>query len=152
MKKFAKFIVGLVAITAATVGAFGLTACQSGKTYTGEYHYNLKGTEYGVKVDVTVKNDKITKVKFDDCDYVEATATWVDIDDHNEHKDEMLTYYEGKTVQEIMAVTSQLQLVEPVGIDENPSVSDESLVLQGSTASSARLLRAVQDALSKIDK
>lgn len=155
MKKLFKTlaVLGVAGVAAAGVAAF--SACgESGKTYNGEYHYNSYGHEYGVKVAVTVKEDKISKVKVVDSDYVSVSdpvdgTNWdqTKVDNWNNNLANLLKAYEGKTVQAIFAATSSISGVS--GATEN-SVSESSLVITGATQGSARILLAVQDALKDL--
>jgi len=59
----------------------------------------------------------------------------------------LLKSYEGKTVEEVLAMTSSIKGVD--GATTN-SVSDDSLVITDATQGSARVLKAVQDAIKDI--
>ena len=113
----------------------------------GEYTYNAWGTDYGERVRVVLKEGKIERVATISCPYVNAsvTASW-DAGLWLNKSDEILAAYKGRTVDEVMALTSSLSGVD--GATEN-AVSDETVLASGATMSSARLLKAVQNALSK---
>jgi hypothetical protein len=64
MKKIFKGLSVLVATAALGAGIVTATACNGGNgTFIGEYHYNSHNTEYGIRVEVTVENNIITKVR-----------------------------------------------------------------------------------------
>jgi hypothetical protein len=120
-----------------------------GTTYDGEYTYNQYGTDYGVKVQVSVdKKGKILNVAILPSDYTQLSAaygTWTDTQRNEYLADEMklLNAYKGKTVDEIKNATATIKGVN--NAEEN-SVSDSTLKI-GASQSSARLLLAVKDAL-----
>ncbi|MDE6557847.1 MAG: hypothetical protein K2K39_01950 [Clostridia bacterium] len=118
------------------------------KVAEGEYTYNAWGTDYGERVRVVLKDGKIEKVATLSCPYVNAsiTASW-DAGLWLNAENGILAAYEGKTVEEVLAATSSLSGVD--GASEN-TVSDGSVLVTGATMSSARLLKAVQNALSKV--
>ena len=156
MKKFAKVLAVLSIAAVATAGVAAISACNSGETYNGDYHYaNSPGEgNYGIKVKVTVSDGKITKVEKVDSDYIECSAvnenlnwTQAKVDNWNNKLPELLKSYEGKTVEEVLAMTSSIKGVD--GATTN-SVSDDSLVITDATQGSARVLKAVQDAIKDI--
>ena len=114
----------------------------------GEYTYNAWGTDYGERVRVILKDGKIDKVATISCPYVNAsiTASW-DAGLWLNAKDDILAAYEGKTVEEVLAATSSLSGVDGGTVN---TVSDDTVLATGATMSSARLLKAVQNALSKV--
>ena len=154
MKKWAVLVAVL-----ALVLSFGLAACSnSGETVTGEYKYESQYGTYGCKVDVTVADGKITKVKL----YSEEETGWTQVspswqagmpagslghDECEAKTPDYLKKFEGKTVEEINAITVSIQGVE--NGTEN-SISDSSLAFTGATQSGARIIKAVQNALSKL--
>ena len=73
-----KLLAVLAVGAVATAGVVGLAACGekgiSGSA-KGEYSYESYGHTYGIKVEVTVENGKITKVERLEHDWVEATDT-----------------------------------------------------------------------------
>lgn len=157
MKKSAKVFL------CAAVAAFGISAgslvsgCIKTRTVSGEMHYNSWGTEYGIKVDVVVqadnKGDRIRKVTVAESDYAEASpamngwdpAVW------EENVQTLLNAYRGAYVDDLLA----LDVAENGGI---PLVKGnagfvnfgDGYIITGATLGSARLLLAVQDALSKL--
>ncbi len=150
MKKI--LVIALAVVMALSVVAFA--ACEKGETVTGECHYDSYGHTYGVKVDVTVKGDVITAVKL----YTEKETGWVRTSADNADlgwtsHDKVEAAYDqwikdtfvGKTVADVNAykatATAESQTVETTGI-----------AIQGGTQSSARIIVAVKDALSKLAK
>ncbi len=124
-----------------------------GTVYEGEYHYTNYGTEYGVKVNVTVNGGVITKVAIADSDYTQLSPAnpdygWTDENRQNylDNEDKLLAAYMDKTVGEVLAMS-----VTTNDNGEPSGVSDSSVLLSGATQSSGRLLLAVQNALSKIE-
>lgn len=117
----------------------------------GEYHYNQYGTEYGVKVKVFLKENVIAKVVVLDSGYCNATdmesGDWKP-SNWTEKEQDILNAYVGKTVAEITAATATVSGQN--GAEAN-SVSDGDLLVTGATMSSARLLLAVQNALSQLN-
>ncbi|MDE5942765.1 MAG: FMN-binding protein [Clostridia bacterium] len=118
-------------------------------TYTGEYHYNSNGNEYGIKVSVVVTGGKITKVSILDSDYVEVTSAlpqygWEqsNVDNWNNNIDNLLAQYNGKSVSDILAINVEVE-------DSVPADGQTfgGLVISGATQGSGRLLLAVQNAL-----
>lgn len=152
MKKAKKVLVSALMAVLALPVACAFAACDnSGEktyngTYTGEYHYNGWGTEYGVKVEVTVENNVIKSVKPVASDYVEASpdsgtkwtqATWTD------NAASVYAKYEGKTVAEIKAI----KVPTEEGGAPTTGETYSGLVHSGATLSSGRFLLAVQNAL-----
>jgi hypothetical protein len=131
--------------------------CQAkGTVYTGEYKYENYGTNYGVKVQVAVYNGTIIDVSIvnsdlkqlsDAADY--GTSKWTEEDRANYKTNEaaLLEAYNGKTVAAVKAATSA---INGVGEDDENTVSDSSLKITGATQCSARILRAVQNALANV--
>lgn len=80
MKKIFKALTLLIAV-ACCACAFAFAGCDAGYngTYTGEYHYVNYGQTYGMKVEVTVENNIITKVKdITPAEWHDVSASWVD--------------------------------------------------------------------------
>ncbi len=121
------------------------------KLKTGEYHYpnawSPTAPEYGVNVAVVVKDDKLVSVDIVDGDYVSVTESWPEKHYWLDQLDGLLAKYRGKSVNEILAIEVQT--------NANGQPSDgQSLggfVSTGATQGSGRLLKAVQNALSKQD-
>ena len=161
MKKTSKIFAVLlcVALVVAAIAVFA--ACDPGQTVTGECKYEnawTAGKFYGAKVDVTVKNGKITAVKlWSDADsgYVRTTTTWtkkegssdLGFDAAEDAYDQWIKdTFVGKTVEEVNAYKADVS--NPNAI----TVGTESAKLVGATQSSARIILAVQNALSQLDK
>ncbi len=158
MKKFLKTISIAVVAAALCVCAFAFAACndveEESVTYNGEYHYDNNGTEYGVKVAVTVKGDTIEKVEILSSDYVEISPVtpeynWTEdnIAVYTNGKAGLLKAYEGKKVSDVKAAKASVKGQN--GAEEN-GVSDSALLISGATQCSARLLLAVQNALENV--
>ena len=112
----------------------------------GGYGYTSWSTNYGAKVRVVLKDNVIKKVVTLSGDYTNAsTGTTWNPQLWNAEADRILAAYEGKTADEILAMTATV--AGQNGATEN-SVSDSSLIATGATLSSARLLLAVQAALA----
>ena len=155
MKKILVLMLAFVMVFAVC----SLTACGKEYTYTGEVSYESHNTTYGVKVDVTVKGDKITAVKLytdEETGWVRTSAGWKSTEEGGYGMNEgdlgvaaaeaaypeYLNTFVGKTVAEIMAV-------EATATAEGQSVTTEGWNLTGATQSAARIIVAVQNALSK---
>lgn len=136
------------------VSAFALTACAQPQTVTGECMYtNTHGTKYGVKVDVTVQNGIITAVKL----YTDEETGWVrtspampeygwaqeKVDAAEGAYAEYLDKFVGMTVEQANAIVA-------TATAEGQSVETEGWAIAGATVSSARIIVAVQNALSKL--
>ncbi len=149
MKKI--LVIALAVVMTLSIVAFA--ACASEQKVTGEVHYNSYGTEYGVKVDVTVKGDIITEVKL----YTDAESGYVrtskDNPDHgwtsfqkteDAYADYIKNNFVGKTVAEVNAYVAEAK-AEGQTVTTGPKI-------EGATQSSARIIVAVKDALSKLAK
>ncbi len=158
MKKTSKIFAVLLCV-ALVVGAIAVfAACDPGQTVTGDCHYENYGHTYGAKVDVTVKNGKITEVKlWSDADsgYVRTTTTWTKKEGSSDlgfeaaeaaYDQWIKDTFVGKTVEEVNAYKADVS--NPNAI----TVGTESAKLVGATQSSARIILAVQNALSQLDK
>ena len=150
MKKI--LVLALAIVMAFSVVA--LVACDKGETVTGEVHYNSHNTEYGCKVDVTVKGGVITAVKL----YTDAESGYKRTSSDNADygwtrfqatEDAYASYikenFEGKTVEAVKAYVA-------TATAEGQSVGEGTPKIAGSTQSAARVIVAVQDALSKLGK
>lgn len=147
MKKLLK-VLALVAVVACCAVAVAFAGCgESAKTYDGEYKYEIAAwhTTYGVKVEVTVKDDTIQSVKIVDSDYVVVTSTWDNKATWENGVEGLLKAYEGKKVADVKAVKVEVATGDFAGQPE--SVADSNLMITGATQGSGRLLLAVQDAL-----
>ncbi|MCX4286768.1 MAG: hypothetical protein OSJ68_05710, partial [Clostridia bacterium] len=85
-----------------------MTGCnEKTETFTGEYKYANAWTPskyYGVKVEVTVKGNKISEVKLVDCDYTVVTDTWDENGKWINGIEGLLGQYVGKTVDAVKAI------------------------------------------------
>lgn len=157
MKKV--LVIALAVVMALAVVAF--VACEQPQTVTGKCHYSSQWGAYGAMVDVTVKGDVITSVKL----YTDAEAAAADENWNDAHRttpswtaangqlgfaaaeaayEEWLAdVFVGKTVAEVNAY-------EASATAEGQSVTTEGINLEGATQSAARIIVAVQDALSKL--
>ena len=154
MKKL--IVIALAVVMTFAVVAFA--ACAKEETVTGECSYDSYGHTYGVKVDVTVKGGVITAVKL----YKDSETGWVRTSDNNADRgwlvhDEVEAAYEGWIEKEIIGKT-----VDEVNAWEAAATADGQTVTKGpilklttgetAQQSSARIIVAVQNALSKIGK
>ncbi len=142
MKKLLVLALAVVMI----VSAFALTACAKEVTYTGEDSYVAWGHTYGCKVNVTVKGDVIVKVEFADHDYVMTSDTWTGKADAEAAYADYLASFAGKTVAEVSAweVTRDADASFAVTLGAGvPGITN-------ATQSAARIILAVQNALSQI--
>lgn len=150
MKKLIKTL-SFFAILACSLCVIAFAGCSTkGQTYPGDYHYATDYGTYGIKVNVKVEDGVIKSVTVADHDYTEASESNEEWGWDNtvwySGVDDLLKKYEGKTVEEVLAI--------PVSTDEGgaPVAGQDfgGLVTSGSTQSSGRLLLAVQDALKNI--
>lgn len=161
MKKV--LVIALAVVMALAVVAF--VACEQPQTVTGKCYYTAQGTgwsaSYGCMVDVTVKGDVITAVKlYTDKEAAAADSTWGDAHRTTpswKPSEGQLGYaateaayatwiedtFVGKTVAEVNAYKASATA-------EGQSVSTEGINLKGATQSAARVIVAVQNALSKL--
>ena len=158
MKKV--LVIALAVVMALAVVA--LVACEQPQTVTGKCHYSSQYGAYGAMVDVTVKGDVITSVKL----YTDAEAAAADENWNDAHRTTpswtkpaegqlgfaateaaYATWIEdtfvGKTVAEVNAY-------EASATADGQSVTTEGINLEGATQSAARIIVAVQNALSKL--
>ena len=150
MKKI--LVLALAIVMALSVVA--LVACDNGQTVTGEVHYNSHSTEYGVKVDVTVKGGRITAVKlYEDSEsgYVRTSADnaqygWTRYQaTEDAYPQYIKDAFIGKTVEAVNAYVVTVNATEQTVGANTPKIAD-------STQSAARIIAAVQNALSKLAK
>ncbi len=149
MKKV--LVLALVAVMVFAVCS--LTACGV-NTYTGECSYESWGTTYGCKVDVTVNGKGvITSVKLwsdEDTGWVRTTSAdrWdgtslgIGYEAAEAAYADYLKLFKGKTVEEVMAIDVEVNALIQV-VEDDWSIA-------GATVSAARIVAAVQDALSQI--
>ena len=134
-----------------------LAACDNGETYTGECYYeNTYSQEtpkpkYGVKVDVTVKGGIIKSVKLytdEETGWTRTSANQGNWTKHDEveaqYDDWIKKTFVGKTVKEVMAYQATASSVSDL------TVTTPNIAMSGATQSSARVIVAIQNALSKI--
>lgn len=167
MKRMTKLLAVLAVGAVATAGVVGLAACGekgiSGSA-KGEYSYESHSRTYGIKVEVTVENGKITKVERLEHDWTEATdlvmGDWDGGANYNKEINNELKKFEGLSVDDVLdlevAVTEEgAPETQKSNGEANPNfkplvIGDTDLVLAGSTQSSGRLVLAVQDALENL--
>lgn len=157
MKKV--LVIALAVVMALAVVAF--VACEQPQTVTGKCHYSSQWGAYGAMVDVTVKGDVITSVKL----YTDAEAAAADENWNDAHRttpswtaangqlgfeaaeaayeDWFADVFVGKTVAEVNAYVASATA-------DGQSVTTEGINLAGATQSAARIIVAVQNALSKL--
>jgi hypothetical protein len=130
--------------------------CQAqGTVYTGEYSYTNYGVNYGVKVQVAVYDGKIIDVTIVNSDLKQLSDAnpsygWTEDNrtNYKTNEDKLLEAYNGKTVAAVKAATASISGVEDA---EENKVSDSDLLLTGATQCSARILKAVQNALKDVN-
>lgn len=164
MKKVTKLIAGVVlaASVAATAGMFAGCGKDNeepqpqpqpqpqGTTYTGAYAYSNTWGTYGVKVDVTVNDGKITSVKYADAQpdgWTNVTASWDTDGSKAAGVADYLKKFEGKTVDEVLALDVAVTATGQPDSD-NGDASQGDLIYTGATQTSGRIILAVQDALA----
>ena len=135
------------------VSVFALTACAQPQTVTGECHYVAYGHDYGCKVDVTVKGDIITDVKL----YTDEETGWTRTSANNADRgwtgfetveaayEEYLNKFIGQKVADVQAIVA-------TATADGQSVTTEGWSITGGTQSAARIIVAIQNALSKLAK
>lgn len=121
-------------------------------TLRGEYSYAMENVgTYGQKVDVNVKDGKITKVALVNSDWIEVSDSWTDKETWNNGKAAYLTSFEGKTVEEVKGFKVTKVTAENAS-QYNPAGTPTAVtgidIVTGATQSSGRVLLAVQDALA----
>ncbi len=143
MKKILLVILALV--LAISVVAFA--ACAEPQTVTGECSYTSWGTNYGVKVDVTVKSGVITAVKLytdEESGFVRTTEGWTGFDAAEAaYANWINDTFVGRSVEEISALSVTVT-------DKTQTVGEGVAHISGATVSSARIIAAVQNALGKL--
>lgn len=140
-----------------------------GVTYTGEYKYEntwAPGSYYGAKVDVTVKEGKITSVKMytdEETGWTRTSTNWSEDrrTDENDllfegaeaaYKGWMDKVFVGKTVAEVKAYVAKItpKTVEGKVTGYDFAIETESANLAGATQSACRWILAVQNALAQV--
>jgi hypothetical protein len=165
MKKATKIIAGVACLAAISGAAFGMTACDTTKTYTGEYSYDNQwetGKKYGVKVSVTVDGDnKITAVTVeDDTDtFYNASPSWTEGTNagdlgHDKALSGLNDYINakiiGKDVATVKALVVATQTSGEPKTDADSKAAWSDFVYTGATQTSGRLILAIQDALKDV--
>lgn len=167
MKKL--IVIALAVVMALSVVA--LAACGGEQVLEGEYSYfawdyatgAVSTThQYGCKVKVTVKGGVITNVEVtDDTEsFYNLTSSWTDKATWEEGQEAMVKSFIGLTVdqvKEIKVATNPTLVTEPyvtpAGQPTGITGAPEALkTVAGATQSSGRLILAVQNALSQLDK
>ncbi len=146
MKKI--LVIALVVVM--LVSVFALTACDQTKTVSGEYKYEnawSKGKYYGVKVDVTVKGDVITKVVVtseNTDEYTNLSASWENKATWENGEAAFLASFEGKTIQDV------LNIRVACAANGQPSSVEGFTAVAGATQSSGRTILAIQNAIKQL--
>ena len=133
------------------VSVFALTACAQPQVVTGECHYQSYGQDYGCKVDVTVQNGIITNVKL----YTDAETGWHRTSANNPDYgwtsfETVEAAYEGFIAQFVGKTVAEVNAIVATATAEGQSVTTEGWSITGGTQSAARIIVAVQNALSKL--
>lgn len=167
MKKLLK-VFALVAVVACCAVAVAFAGCgESAQTYDGEYKYEntySPGSYYGVKVHVTVKGDKITKVTCDEeTDTMHnVTPSWKGHDVTVPAIGDYLKKFEGKTVAEVKALNVKVeesgapstvakgQTLGAAWLFDLSYTDGEETVKTGATQTAGRFVLAIQDALKNV--
>lgn len=130
-------------------------ALNNTQVVTGEYSYEnswTPGNYYGIKVMVEVKDGKIVEVStmaIPD-NWTNVTASWDTDGSKAAGVAEYLKKYEGKTVDEVMAIKVSKNEAGQPNTDEAGQASQGDLIYSGATQTSGRIILAVQDALADI--
>lgn len=131
-------------IITAAAAAVLLAGCARVREYGGEYVYSTKYGEYGAKVCVYVKGNRIERVEVIDADYPRVTASWEGSGAYLAGEQAFLDSFAGKTIAEVKTYSVVREGFVP------SEVRAEGLsVVTGATQSTGRLLLAVQKALAK---
>ena len=152
MKKSVRRLLIALALSLACVFAAAFTGCapnlQDG-VYVGSYSYQSWGTNYGIKVYVTVEGGKIAAVEKAESDFVDVSSprgdSWKeeDVANWNDNLGALLESYKGMTVKQVLKNKVHC---DSSGAPDN-SDYDDGLIISGATLGSGRLLLAVQNAL-----
>lgn len=142
-----KLVVLVLAIVLA-LSTVAFTACAETQTVIGECYYESWGTKYGVKVEVTVKGDFVFDVRlFDDSEtdgWHRTTKNWDGFDAAEAaYANWIEDVFVGKRIEEVKAFVA-------TATADGQSVGESTPYISGATVSSARIIVAVQDALSKL--
>lgn len=146
MKKILVIALAVVMV----LGVVAFAACDKPQTVTGECSYEnawVEGQYYGAKVDVTVKGGVITEVKLysdEETGWTRTTSSWEGFATTEAAYEGWLNQnFVGKTVAEVNAYVASATA-------EGQTVGEGTPVISGATQSSARIIVAVKDALSKL--
>lgn len=132
-----------------------LAACGKEQTVTGSVDYTAWTTHYGTKVDVTVKNGVIKAVKLytdEDTGWVRTSTGWKE----GEHDGDLgftkaEAAYKNWISEKLVGQKVDTVKGWTVTVNETTqTVGDGVPHITGATQSSARIIAAVQNALSKI--
>ena len=159
-----KLIVIALAVVMALSLVLVLAACGEEQTVTGTCSYqNASGTTYGVEVKVTVKGDRITKVELVDHEGWVRTSSdqvWALPENGGYGFNEGDLGYEAAEAAyagwlEETVVGQKVDTVKgwkATATADGQTITTEGIKLAGATQSAARIIVAIQDALSKLDK
>ena len=156
-----KLIVIALAVVMALSLVLVLAACGEPEVVEGECSYTSWGHTYGVKVKVTVQGDKIKSVELVDYpDWVRTTETWKETQaDEEKGTPYQLGYEKTEAAYAQWLVDSfkgeKVDTVlgwEAAATADGQSVGEGVPCITGATQSSARIIVAVQNALSKLEK
>lgn len=146
MKKLAVLVLSIVL----ALSAVAFTACAESQTVIGECYYESWGTKYGAKVEVTVKGDFVFDVRLytdEESGYVRTSdASWSGGDfatAEAAYANWIEDTFVGKRIEEVKAFVA-------TATADGQSVGESTPYISGATVSSARIIVAVQDALSKL--
>ena len=159
MKKTSKIVAVVVSALLAIAALFVLASCGYSGELTGEVKYENtwnKGSYYGAKVDVTVKNDTITAVKLytdEETGWTRTSGSWKEgqnAGDLGFEKTEAA--YEGWIEENLVGANIYDVLGWSASATEKGQTVGEGVPhIAGATQSSARIICAVQNALEKIE-
>lgn len=171
MKKATKILVIALAVILVVSAVCVLAACGKEEVYEGECSYTVTdyNTTYGAKVKVYVNGNTITKVELlpdSETGWRRTTPSWdknaesanpgdLGYQDAEKAYPDYLKKFEGKSVDEVKAIQVKVLSGNVSAADSyTVSVTDKTgwWNLTGATQSSARIIAAVQNALSKIGK
>lgn len=140
----ARFLLAVQNALEAAAGDLGYIVV-SGK-YSVESVY-APGAYYGAEVKIVVKDGKIAKVAINPySELILATDIWEDRAVWENSVAALLESYKGKSVEEL----ENINYSQDSGIASPPELSAGGVLVTGASQSSGRLLRAVQNALSKL--
>lgn len=162
MKKIFKALAVCAVAGTLCAGVAAFAGCgDTAKTVDGEYKYEnpySAGSYYGVKVHVTVENNKVTKITFDaDTDNMHnVTPSWGAHDVTVAAVDSYIAKFIGKTVDEVKAMNVE---TDEKGVPKSADIVFDTLtfkdkdgndVTTGATQTAGRFILAIQDALKNL--